>query len=398
MSTRAEVPRRAAVVDIAAMRIAAAAALLALASCATARPSQVPEPGPVGDAVASSDLVFFGEEHDDRAQHEYEAWLLATLYDADAGRHPLLLGMEMFQRPFQQPLDDYVAGRIDEREMLRRTEYFTRWSFDYTFYAPLWRFCREHGIRVVALNADQAISRKTGREGISALTGDERSQVAADIDLNVPKHRERIVEMFTGGAHKVPEDRLQKLYEAMTLWDETMAESAANALAAAGPGARMLVVAGSGHIKSGTGIPDRLARRVPGLRRTIVVADYPEEGAPSAVTRDADQFVVPFVRHEPPPAPKLGVAFDAAPAPAGMLVQSVTDGGTASLAGVKPGDVLAHLGGAPVSDMTDVRYVVDASRTGWRVHGEVIRDGARVPVEFVMAPPPPAPEPAAPKP
>src|SRR5262249_53997499 len=150
-------------------------------------------------SVAASDVVFFGEEHDDRAQHEYEAWLLAELYDsnqAQGPRGPLLLGMEMFQRPFQQALDDYVAQRIDEREMLRRTEYFSRWSFDYTFYAPLWRFCREHGIRVVALNADQAISRKTGREGIGALTGDERSQVAADIDLGNAAHRARILAMF----------------------------------------------------------------------------------------------------------------------------------------------------------------------------------------------------------
>ena len=383
------------------MRFAAAMAVLVLASCSTPRQQADPAAPDVAEAVALSDVVFFGEDHDDRAQHEYEAWLLGTIHTANAEQRPLLLGMEMFQRPFQQPLDDYVAGRIDEREMLRRTEYFTRWSFDYTFYAPLWRFCREHGIRVVALNADQAISRKTGREGLAALTGDERSQVAADIDLSNAAHRERIVGMFTGGAHRVPEDKLQKLYEAMTLWDETMAESAAQALVAAGPGARMLVVAGSGHIKTGTGIPDRLARRVPGLRRTIVVADAEEEAESSATrsaTRDGDQFSVPFVRREPPPAPKLAVMFDPVPGPAGLLVQSVVEGGAAATAGVQAGDVLAHLGGAPVSDMTDVRYVVDASSTGTRVPGEVIRDGAHVPVEFVMAPPPAAPGEAAPKP
>jgi hypothetical protein len=189
----------------------------------------------------------------------------------------------------------------------------------------------------------------------------------------------------------VSDDRLQKLYEAMTLWDETMADAAAAALAAAGPGARMLVVAGSGHVKTGTGIPDRLARRVSGLRRTIVVGEYGEEGAAADVKRDGDQFAVPFVRREPPPAPKLGVSFDTTPTPSGLAVQSVVAGGTAELAGVHAGDVLARLGGAPVSEMADVRYVVDACRAGWRVPGEVIRDGERVPVEFVMAPPPPKP-------
>ncbi len=120
------------------MRFAAAVTILALASCATAPTEKASEARAVEEAVAASGLVFFGEAHDDRAQHEYEGYLLATLYDsetAQGGARPLLLGMEMFQRPFQGPLDDYVAGRIDEREMLRRTEYFSRWSFDYTFYA-----------------------------------------------------------------------------------------------------------------------------------------------------------------------------------------------------------------------------------------------------------------------
>lgn len=383
------------------MRLAALAAIVVLASCATPRPRAEPGTAEVGEAVAASDVVFFGEQHVDRAQHEYEAWLLATLYDANAAQspeRPLLLGMEMFQRPFQAPLDDYVAGRIDEREMLRRTEYFKRWNWDYTFYAPLWRFCREHGIRVVALNADQAISRKVGREGLAALNGDERSQVASEIDLGNAAHRERIVGLFNAGAHKVSEDRLQKLYEAMTLWDETMAESAAAALADAGPAARMLVVAGSGHVKSGTGIPDRLARRVHGLRRTIVVGEFRDAGAATGLMHGGDEFSVPFAEREPPPAPDLAVVFDTTPTPSGLLVQSVIAGGTAASAGVQGGDVLARLGGLPVSDLSDVRYVVDASHAGWRIRGEVIRDGARVPVEFVMAPPPPASNAAAPKP
>jgi uncharacterized iron-regulated protein len=32
--------------------------------------------------------------------------------------------MEMFQRPFQKTLDDYIKGAIDEREFLKNTEYF----------------------------------------------------------------------------------------------------------------------------------------------------------------------------------------------------------------------------------------------------------------------------------
>ena len=31
----------------------------------------------------------------------------------------IAIGMEMFQRPFQKALDDYIEGKIDEREFLK---------------------------------------------------------------------------------------------------------------------------------------------------------------------------------------------------------------------------------------------------------------------------------------
>src|SRR6185503_16712794 len=65
---------------------------------------------PVAAEIAAADAVFFGEAHDDRRHHELETATLAAM--AADGNRPLILGLEMFQRPFQDPLDDYVGGRI----------------------------------------------------------------------------------------------------------------------------------------------------------------------------------------------------------------------------------------------------------------------------------------------
>lgn len=367
-------------------------AVMGLAACRSADPRLAPA---LPD-IDASDVVFVGESHEVRDHQDLER---ATL-EAMAGRHKLLLGMEMFQRPYQQPLDDYVAGRIDEKEMLRRTEYFSRWSYNYTYYAPMWRWCRAHGARVVALNAEASVNRKVGRQGLAALTPEERAQIAADIDLGNGVHRERVMAMFAGGAHQMPEDALQRMYEAMTVWDETMAESAATAFADAGPGARMLVVAGRGHIEGLTGIPDRVMRRVPGLRRTVLVADQDDEIAAPATRFEDGQWVCVFPAVEKAPPPKLGVSFDLTPNAGGILVQAVVEGGTAAAAGILEGDLIASLDGEPVRDLTDLRYVLDTRSVGDLVTIGYVRSGESRTVQAVLlvAPPPAAPAAAPPKP
>ncbi len=349
----------------------------AMASCATPSASRARD---VLEAVRDADVVFFGESHDDRAHHAFELLLLESMTD---GR-PLLLGMEMFQRPWQEPLDHYVAGLIDEREMLRRTEYFTRWKFDSTFYSPLWRWCRDHGVRVVALNAEASVITKIRKGGLADLPPEDRAAVAADIELGDAAHRARIDEVYRQVGHPLT----QPWYEAMTAWDETMAETAAGALLEAGPGARMLVVAGRGHCET-TGIPDRLTRRLPGLRRVVVLGETTDAAPTPPVVRTGDEFVVSFAPREEPPAPKLGIAFDTAePSMRGLLVQSVVAGGPADSAGVRGGDVLVTLEGAWVLDMTDIRYMLDSSKTGDVVAAQIDRDGEKLALRITVAPPP----------
>ena len=89
----------------------------------------------------------------------------------------LAIGVEFVQQPFQEVLDDFVQQRIDERDFLRRSEYFTRWGFDYRLYAPLLRFARNNAIPVVALNVPGEITSKVARDGVAALSDEERQWV-----------------------------------------------------------------------------------------------------------------------------------------------------------------------------------------------------------------------------
>ena len=67
-------------------------------------------------------------------------WHGLDVPEAADGHPRLAIGLEMFQRPFQPHLDDYVAGRIGIDELLARTEYFDRWRYDARLYAPIFEF------------------------------------------------------------------------------------------------------------------------------------------------------------------------------------------------------------------------------------------------------------------
>lgn len=327
----------------------------------------------LAEEIGAADVVYFGESHDDRDQHALEHLVLAEMARHDG---PVLLGLEMFQRPYQEALDAYVRGDIDEIEMLRRTEYFSRWRYDYTFYAPMWRLCRERGFRVVALNAPAEVSRKVGRSGYESLDADELAAVADDVRIGEPVYEER-VRAIMNGVHPMPEPALTRMVEAQTVWDETMADSGARALTAAGPGARMFIVAGRFHIQGRDGIPDRLARRVPGLRSLILIGRTlgASDDEPEWTTQDGDY--VTTVSHE---TPKLGVDLeptDAADAPqfAGLRIKGVAPGSPADLAGLQAEDVITMVGDATVADIVDLRHALDPHRVGDTLSVWAGRDG-----------------------
>ena len=99
------------------------------------------------------------------AQHEYRFDRAAVAAD-----HPVAseAGLEMLERPAQAALDDWVAGRIDETEMLRRTRWDERWGYRYGHYAPVLRFARAKRIPLVALSVPREIPRRVLANSLAA--------------------------------------------------------------------------------------------------------------------------------------------------------------------------------------------------------------------------------------
>jgi uncharacterized iron-regulated protein len=212
-------------------------------------------------------VVYVGEGHDQADHHAFQAKVFDGI--ASHSRGPVALGMEMFFRPFQPHLDAYVAGEIDEKTMLEKTEWKTRWGYGWEMYAPMLRLCRERKVPVIALNAPKEITRTVSQKGLDGLTDEQRATLPP-LDMTDAAHRQFVRRAFEGHGPGMKPEVFERFYTSMVIWDEVMSSSVADWLEKAGPDARMVVVAGNGHIADRYGIPARAARKSKRPYATIV--------------------------------------------------------------------------------------------------------------------------------
>ncbi len=224
--------------------------------------------GEMTDRLMDADLVCIGETHDSVPCHRVQLEVVKALFARD---ERLGVGMEMFQRPFQKEIDRYFRGEMDEEAFLKASEYRQRWGFDWSLYRPIVDFCRKNGVPLAALNAPRELTRKISQSGYASLTDDEKNQLG-EIDFQVKAHRDywydRLPKLH-GQKDATPEQK-ERGYDVMTVWDDFMAASAA-AFQGERNVRRMVVLAGSGHVERGFGIPLRAARRTGGKAATVTI-------------------------------------------------------------------------------------------------------------------------------
>jgi uncharacterized iron-regulated protein len=218
-----------------------------------------PEQSLIFQALATADVVYLGEQHDNAADHAAQLAIIQAL-QAEHGK--LAIALEMFQRPFQPALDRYLAGEITETELIEQTDYETRWGFPWEYYAPILRFAKEHNLPLLALNAPAEITQQVAREGLDSLSGDDFRYIPdrQEIDLSNTDYRDFVATALgSHGAHG--NFNLDNFFAAQVVWDETMAATLAT-FRQANPQIPIIVLAGQGHVAYGYGIPDRLNRRL----------------------------------------------------------------------------------------------------------------------------------------
>jgi uncharacterized iron-regulated protein len=306
-------------------------------------------PAALADKLAAKRVVFVGETHTRYADHLNQLAIIEQLHARDAN---IAIGVEYLQKRFQPNVDDFIAGRTTETEFLRAAQYYGSWGYDYRLYAPIFRFAREHRIPIRALNVSPSLPAAVGKAGLEGLSPEQKAALPKQIEPAGEAYEAELREAF--GAHEHGQGRFDRFVEAQLVWDEAMAESAAEYLDA-NADRRLVVLAGSGHLAFGYGIPRRLHRRT-GASYAIVLGGErePKPGIADYVLLGDD---VPL-----PPAAVLGARFE--DAAGGARIASLADGGAARASGLERGDVVTAIDGQTVTSFADVRAALWDKKPG----------------------------------
>ena len=237
-------------------------------SAAAASTTANPQPGQtytnqeILQQLVKAKVVYLGETHDSAEDHQAQ---LKIIREMQRQNRKIAIAMEMFQRPFQSAIDNYLAGKLTEQQLVEQTEYDRRWRFPWESYAPILRFAKENQLPVLALNTPSEVTRKVASQGLESLTADEKKHIPpiSEIRTDNAEYRQLLLEVFQQHqkAGQGNSTAFERFLQAQVLWDETMAEKIAE-FVKANPDYQVVVLVGKGHIIYGYGIPSRVERRL----------------------------------------------------------------------------------------------------------------------------------------
>jgi len=320
------------------------------------------------DYLSHYAVVFLGENHDSVEDHAVELAVLKGLERRFPGG--VALGVEMLSRPDQESLDAYLSGTMEEGAFIEVWE--DSWGPDtFAYYRKIFRLAREKKIPVLALNAGRELRDAVRKKGLAGVDPEQAEQLP-EIDLEDPFYHAFLEAMLAG--HGPGGGSTEALQQVQLLWDETMAQTAADFLASSeGSGKRLVVIAGGNHVRYGFGIPRRLFRRVPVpyaiVETYIAEVSQDTRGAlmdvevPELPMRPADIYWAIRYDNLAGERVKLGVLIEPAEE-GGARVVGVIPGSPAEAAGIRVGDRIVSAGGDAVRELTDLTRKVSEYERG----------------------------------
>jgi len=334
----------------------------------------------IASQVADKTIVYVGEKHDRYGDHLVQLEMIQALQR----HHPkLAIGMEMFQRRYQKSLDDYISKETDTQTFLKESHYFSTWRFNYHLYEDILQYARANRIPVVALNQDNELVRKVANEGLENLSPEERGRIPEELIFDDESYKKRLRGVFEMhqtnlDGESIPQE-FDYFHQAQILWDETMAESIADFLTDH-PDYHMVVLAGSGHLAYGSGIPKRVYRRL-GKDYAIIL---PDPGEP--LERGLADYIVFPSEVQAPEDAKIGIMLDSSD---GLLtVAGFTPESGAEKAGMVKGDIVLAVGGQNVENIDDLRIFLATRHVGDVIRIKVRRMEATVELDVELGAPP----------
>jgi len=168
-----------------------------------------------------SELILFGEYHDNPISHWLELGLAKDLHK----KKNIILGAEMFEKDNQDQLNQYIRAEIDQKAMDTLTRLWNNYKTDYK---PIVDFAKTNQLDFIATNIPRRYASmvyKNGLEALDSLPANEKKWIAPlpiKYDASLSQYQ-KMLEMAQGHAG----DNFPK---AQAIKDATMGNSIVNNL------------------------------------------------------------------------------------------------------------------------------------------------------------------------
>ncbi len=159
--------------------------------------------------LAKKDIVLFGEFHNNPISH----WLELVVAKDLKEKREIVFGAEMFEADNQQPLNDYLAGKINAKRLDSSARLWNNYKTDY---APLVNFAKEIKAPFIASNIPRryaSLVSKKGFEALDTLSAQEKSWIAPlpmDYDSTLPGYVNMLTMMGGHGNANMPKAQASK--------------------------------------------------------------------------------------------------------------------------------------------------------------------------------------------
>ncbi len=303
------------------------------------------------DEIEDKKVIYIGESHTNYAHHINQLEIIKSLHKRG---NIVAIGMEMFQRDFQSAIDDYLAGKIDKKSFLKRSQYFTRWKYNYNLYSPIIEYAKDNSIPIIALNIRKEVIKKVTKGGIYSLSKEDREALPKKLDFTNISYREYLKNFFNSDIHSNAmgdENSTEKpdsnfVYQSQIVWDEIMAEGVVEYIESNSVD-NFIVIAGNGHLKDSYGIPDRVKREL-NISSALILQDI------SPTPGSADYVLYPSMMEVKEPL-KIGVFLDTKD---GLKVTKIMPDSIAKERGVKKGDIIVGIDQEEVEDLDELKFIL----------------------------------------
>lgn len=292
-------------------------------------------------------VIFAGESHNEYSHHANQ---LAVIEYLNNSKKKTAIAMEMVQYEYLNVVNDFVKGRITEKEMLDGIDYYNNWSFDYSLYAPIFRYARDNNIDIIPLNIERDITSKVFQGQIDNLTEEQALSLPGRMKVMNNQYEDKIKSVFD--MHAGSTGKFTDFFLAQNIWDEIMAKHLAD-YRKANPDTSIVVICGNGHAGKYSGIPLRYKRITGEDSFVIMQGEYINQEE-----NNADVYIYPE-EIKSKGTPKIGVAISIDDEKNGIVkVESVTKKSPAEQAGIKNGDIILKCGYHDIRNIGNLKYAL----------------------------------------